>query len=152
MTLRRQFRRTSIAAAMAALGMTVVALIATAWPAAAQTVYPTVSYVLKTDAPPTPPGLQLVCVSVPNNGAPSSDTCPVVTYKDVTTWAFSYTDNRVSMALVSYDRNNNVIANVEKPGARYVFAAESSIYTETVLFFGQAGNHVTATWAELGPK
>jgi hypothetical protein len=87
-----------------------------------------------------------------DNGAPSSDTCPVVTYKDVTTWAFSYTDNRVSMALVSYDRNNNVIANVEKPGARYVFAAESSIYTETVLFFGQAGNHVTATWAELGPK
>jgi len=111
-----------------------------------------VNYVLKTEAPPTPAGLQLVCVSVPNEGAPASTTCPVVKYKDVTTWVFSYADNRVSMALVSYDGNNNVIANVEKPGARYVFAAEPSVSTETVLFFGQAGNHVTATWAELGPK
>jgi hypothetical protein len=137
---------------MAALGMTVAALTTVTWPAAAETAFPIVNYVLKTDAPPPPAGLQLVCVSVPNDGAPSSTNSPIVKYKDVTTWAFSYVDNRVSMALVSYDANNNIIANVEKPGARYVFTAESSVNTETVLFFGQATNHVTATWAELGLK
>jgi hypothetical protein len=147
MKSRRHVRRSTIAAAVAALGLT-----AAAWPAAAQTAQPIVTYVLKTDAPPTPAGLQLVCVSVPNSGAPSSPTCPVVKYKDVTTWAFSYADNRVSMALVSYDNNNNVIANVEKPGARYVFSAEPSAYTQTVIFFGQEAQYVTATWAELGPK
>jgi hypothetical protein len=154
----RQFRVHSIAAAIAALGVTMLA-----WPAAAQEVYPVVSYILKTDAPPTPAGLQLVCVSVPNEGAPPSSTCPVVKYKDVTTWAFSYTDNRVSMALVSYDSNKNIIANVEKPGARYVFSAESSPLHPNRAFFrpgrqpryrdqGRAGPQITALLRLLDRK
>jgi hypothetical protein len=138
----------SMIAALAALGMAVAI-----WPAAAQhAAHPKVQYIAKSDAPPPPAGLQLVCVSIPNNGAAPSTTCPVIQYQGITTWAFSYLDNRVSMALVSYDGSNNVIRNVEKPGARYVFDAESSDYTETVIFFGQAQNHVTATWAELGTQ
>jgi hypothetical protein len=148
MNSARHFRRHSIVAAIAALGMTVAA-----WPAAAQQPpRPSVQFIAVGDHPPVPAGLQLVCVTVPDNGAPSSKTCPVVTYKGITTWAYSYTDNRTSLALVSYDSSNNVVANVEKPGARYIFDAESSDYTQTVIFFGQAKNYVTATWADLGPK
>jgi hypothetical protein len=87
-----------------------------------------------------------------DNGAAPSKTCPVVRYQGITTWAYSYIDNRYSMALVKYDGNNNVIGTIEKPGARYVFEALSSARTQTVLFVGQARQRVTATWAELAPQ
>lgn len=146
MNSRRYFRGHLIVAAIAALGMTVAA-----WPAAAQQVHPRVEYVPATDSPPVPAGLKVTCLKVPSSGAEAT-TCPVVKYQDITTWAYSYSDNRVSLALVSYDRSNNVIANVEKPGARYIYTAESSDYTKTVIFFGQASQFVTAGWAELGPR
>jgi hypothetical protein len=144
----RHFRRHSIVAAIAALGMIVVA-----WPATAQHAqHPQIVYIASADAPQPPAGLQLVCVSVPNDGAPTAKTCPVVQYQGITTWPFSYADNRTSLALVSYDSSGNVIGTIEKPGARYAFDAESSDYTQTVLFVGQSQKFVTATWAELGPK
>jgi hypothetical protein len=144
----RHFRRHSIAAAIAALGIT-----AAAWPAAAQHLqHPQVVYIASADSPPTPAGMQLVCVTLSNDGAPTAKTCPVVRYQGITTWPFSYADNRTSLALVSYDSSGNVIGTVEKPGARYAFDAESSDYTQTVIFFGQAEKYVSATWAELGPR
>jgi hypothetical protein len=148
MNSARHFGRHSSVAAMAALAITVAA-----WPAAAQQPpHPSIQFIAIGDHPPVPAGLQVVCVTVPDNGAPSATTCPVVKYKGITTWAYSYADNRTSMALVSYDSANNVVANVEKPGARYVFDALSSDYTKTVIFIGQAKNFVTATWDQLGPK
>ncbi len=146
MNSARHFRRHSIAAAIAALGMTIAA-----WPAATQQAVATVQYVPATDSPPVPAGLKVTCLKVPGSGAEAT-TCPIVKYQDVTTWAYSYIDNRVSLALVSYDRSNKVIANVEKPGARYIFTAESSDHTKTVIFFGQESQFVTATWAELGAR
>ena len=148
MTSRRYFRACSTVAAVAALGVAIAA-----WPAAAQhAVHPQVVYIATGDAPQPPAGMQLVCVSVSNDGAPSSKTCPVVQYQGITTWPFSYADNRMSLALVSYNSAGSVVATVEKPGARYAFDAESSDYTETVVFVGQSLKYVTATWAELGPK
>jgi len=77
----RHFRRHSIVAAIAALGMTVGA-----WPAAAQQqVRPTVQFIAVGDHPPVPAGLQLACVTAPDNGAPTAKTCPVVTYQGITT-------------------------------------------------------------------
>jgi hypothetical protein len=145
--LRRHFRGHLTVAALAALG-----LVFSASHAAAQTVYATVEYVPANSNPPVPAGLKVTCLKSSDSGAAPSDTCPIVKYQGITTWAYSYIDNRVSLALVSYDSSNNVIANVEKPGARYVFEAASSIYTQTVLFVGQAKQYVTAPWAELGPK
>jgi hypothetical protein len=148
MNSTRHFRHHSIVAAIAALGLTVAA-----WPAAAQHMqHAQVVYIARADSPPPPAGMQLVCVTVSNDGAPTAKTCPVVQYQGVTTWPFSYADNRTSLALVSYDSSGNVIATVEKPGARYAFDAVSSDYTQTVIFVGQAEKYVTATWAELGPK
>jgi hypothetical protein len=145
MNSKRRFRNHLLAAAVAAFAMAV------AWPAAAQTVA-RVDYVPATSNPPVPPGLKVTCVRSSDNGAAPSKSCPIVKYLGVTTWAYSYLDNRVSLALVSYDAQNNVIGITEKPGARYVFEALSSERTKTVMFVGQARQSVTATWAELAPK
>jgi hypothetical protein len=144
---RRHFRGHLTVAAIAALG-----LIVAASHAAAQSAFATVEYVPANSNPPVPAGLKVTCVKSADSGAAPSATCPIVKYQGITTWAYSYIDNRVSLALVSYDSSNNVIANVEKPGARYIFEAASSGRTETVLFVGQDKRYVTATWAELGPK
>jgi hypothetical protein len=145
--LLRHFREHLTVAALAALG-----LVFAASHAAAQTAYATVEYVPANSNPPVPAGLKVTCLKTSDQGAAPSDTCPIVKYQGITTWAYSYLDNRVSLALVSYDSSNNVIANVEKPGTRYIFEAASSVQTETVLFVGQDKQYTTATWADLGPK
>lgn len=121
-------------------------------PAAAQTPRPVaaVAYVAATSHPPMPAGLQLVCMPVSNQGAPMSETCPVVQYQGITTWAYSFTDNRMSLALVSYDADNKVVRNVEKGGARYLFNAIVNEPNQTVTFIGQAEQWVTVPWSELG--
>jgi hypothetical protein len=110
----------------------------------------TIDFVPATSHPPLPAGLQLACIREAGSGAPSSDTCPVVKYQGITTWAFSYADNRVSFALVSYDERGQVVRNVEKPGARYLFDAMSNEPSQTVMFVGQARRNVLVPWSELG--
>lgn len=133
-------------AGAAAFGLAVVS------PAAAQQPLnvPTIAYVPANSHPPLPPGLQLACIKDAGSGAPTSDTCPVVKYQGVNTWAFSFADNRSSFAIVSFDERGNLLRNVEKPGARYVFDAMTSMPNQTVTFVGQAANFVTVPWSELG--
>jgi hypothetical protein len=134
--------------AVAALGLLLVA------PAAAQmkkSDAATVAYVPANSNPPVPAGLKVTCLKGPDVLAPSK-TCPVVKYQGITTWAYSFIDNRVSMALVSYDAQNKVVANVTKDGARYVWNVISSRANKTVMFEGQAKQRVNATWAELGAR
>ena len=108
-----------------------------------------VKYVPANSNPPIPAGLKVTCTKTPTNGT-SSPTCPVIIYNGITTWAYSYLDNRVSLALVSYDAHNKVVANVEKPGTRYVWNVTSSIADKAVIFFGQSDAHVTVPWSALG--
>ena len=82
------------------------------------------------------------------NGNP---TCPVVQYMGITTWAYSFIDNRVSMALVSYDAHNNVVRNVTLDGARYVWQITVDPTAKTVTATGQSNQTVTAPWADVGP-
>jgi hypothetical protein len=147
MHARCRFRGLLIVAAIAALSVTAAVRDSTAQSPVAR-----IDFVPVNSNPPIPAGLKVTCVRSSDSGAAPSTTCPVVKYLGITTWAYSYIDNRVSLALVSYDSSNKVIANVEKPGARYVFDALSSLHTKTVMFVGQAKQYVTATWAELGPK
>ncbi len=146
MNSRCLFRGHLILAAIAVMGMAVAPR-----HAAAQTPYADVQYVPASSAPPLPPGLKVICLEDPDKLG-SSATCPVVKYQGITTWAYSYIDNRVSLALVSYDKSDKVVANVEKPGVRYVFDALSSLHTKTVIFFGQSKQFTTATWTQLGPR
>ena len=109
-----------------------------------------VAYVPINSNPPIPAGLKIACMKGPND-LTMSKTCPVVKYMGNTTWAYSFIDNRVSMALVTYDAQNNVVSNITKDGARYVWQAVSSLPDKTVMFSGQSNQTVTVTWAELTP-
>jgi len=141
--MHRQFLSVFVSAA--ALGLAAIS------PATAQTARaPQIEFVPTNKAPQAPQGLQLACIKDAGNGAPTSATCPVVKYQGVTTWAYSYADNRVSFALVSYDESGKIVRNVEKQGARYIFDALPSEPNKTVMFVGQAQGRVTVPWSELG--
>jgi hypothetical protein len=139
--------RSSGILAAAAIGLLLVA------PAAAQDkkAAARIVYVPANSNPPVPAGLKVVCLQGPDTLTPSK-TCPVVKHQGITTWAYSFIDNRVSMALVSYDAQNKVVRNVTKDGARYVWTITSSARNKTVTFGGQAKQSVSATWAELGAR
>jgi hypothetical protein len=135
-----------IVAAVAALGAACAA-----GQTAAQEPVAMIEFVPANSNPPIPAGLKVTCLDNPNTTQPST-TCPIVKYQGITTWAYSYIDNRVSLALVGYDSKNKVVFNVEKPGVRYVFDALSSLHTKTVMFVGQAQKWVSVPWSDLGPK
>jgi len=77
----------------------------------------------------------------------SNGTCPVVKYKGLTTWAYSFVDNRMSFALVTYDANNNVVQNQTMDGSRYVWQITVDEASRSATVWGQATTKVTAAWA-----
>lgn len=82
---------------------------------------PQVQFVPVAEAPQPPSGLQLACINAPVDGAPSSKSCPVIYYGSGKTWIFSYNDNRMSFAVVTYGPTGAVLRNAEAPGGRYIF-------------------------------
>ena len=132
-------------------GMAAVAVLLVG-PAAAQVPKPagaTIVSVPATSHPPVPAGLKVTCLRGPNV-LQSSKTCPVVKYQGITTWAYSFIDNRVSMALVSYNAQNQVVRNITKNGTRYVWSMISSVPSKTVLIAGQSDKRITVRWSDLG--
>lgn len=100
---------------------------------------------------PTPPsGLKVTCLVDPNS-LQSAKTCPVVQYMGMTTWAYSYIDNRVSLALVTYDGSGKIVRNVEQTGVRYVWNMTSSLTNKNITIFGQSNAYVELPWAKFGP-
>lgn len=70
-------------------------------------------------------------------------------YKGFTTWAYSFIDNRVSMAFVSYDAQGNVVRNVTMNGARYVWQITANAGSVTAT--GQSDQSVSAPYSQFGP-
>ena len=110
--------------------------------------YPTVELVPANSNPPVPAGLKVTCMEAPDTLSPST-TCPVVKYNGITTWAYSFIDNRVAFALVSYDANNRVVSKVTKNGARYVWMIVVSTDHQSIAVSGQSNQSVIAQMAEL---
>jgi hypothetical protein len=108
-----------------------------------------IKYVPTSAHPAIPAGLKVTCMTGPNVLTPSK-TCPVVFYQGITTWAYSFIDNRVSLALVSYDARGKIVRNVTRDGARYVWVMESGIPSRLVTMFGQANQYIEAPWDQLG--
>lgn len=106
-----------------------------ALPAAAER--PVVVQVPVADHPPVPPWLKVACMVGPDV-ITASPTCPVIRYKGITTWAFSFVDNRVAFAFVSYDAQNRIVDLVTKDGARYVWKIDDAL-----TVFGQSNDSVT---------
>ena len=116
-------------------------------PAGCPTV-PQVSSVPSSPGPKIPSGLKVTCLQGPNT-LNLSTTCPVVQSQGLTWWAQSYIDNRSSMAIVGYASSGAPVAQLVKPGARYVYKVTVDSAARTVTFWGQSDQKVTATWAEM---
>ena len=108
--------------------------------------------VIKMSAPegPTPEGMKVTALQGPDT-LQSANPGPVLAVGGFTLWPMSYIDNRVSFGMVMYDPLWNVVGQVEKPGARYVYqitlngeGAEGS-----VTFSGQANQSVTMSLDEI---
>lgn len=109
---------------------------------------PQVAVVPANSNPPVPTGLRVLCTPNPNTGAASA-TCPVIQYGGVTTWAYSFSDNRVSYGIVSYDASGKVLRNVEYPGARYVYNMTVDATAKTVSVWGQGNAKASVAWGDL---
>jgi len=55
------------------------------------------------------------------------------------------------MALVSYDARGNVVRNVTRDGARYVWNMTSGKTSRLVQIFGQVNQRIDVPWDQLGP-
>jgi hypothetical protein len=109
-----------------------------------------VVYVPSNSSPTPPAGLKVTCMDSPTT-LTAAPTCPVIQYMGATTWAYSYIDNRVSFALVTYDSTGKIVRNVEMPGARYVWNMVSSYKTHIITISGQSNQTVEANWSDVGP-
>jgi len=135
-------RNVMLAAMLVALAVT---------PALAQE-RPTVEHVPR-QPPSLPAGLIVSCLQSPEYMR-QAERCPVIRYQGMTTWMFSYQDNRMSMALVTYGPGNRIVRNVEHKGARHVANVVPSPRTQTVLISGYFDQYqhrtITVPWSELG--
>jgi hypothetical protein len=111
---------------------------------------PVVEKVSSSSHPAIPSGLKTSCKCGPNDLNPCP-TCPVIKWIDRTYWAYSYIDNRVGMAIVAYDKDNNLVQRWDKTGARYVWKIDVDKAAQTVTFWGQANQKIVTTWKELFP-
>ena len=74
---------------------------------------------------------------------------PVIQWNGYTYWAYSYVDNRMSMAIVAYDAKGQIVKQWEKPGARYLASITVDSTKETVTLIGQANQTTVLSWSEL---
>lgn len=99
--------------------------------------------------PAVPAGLNASCTKVPDDGYQASTTCPVIYYGANKTWIYSFDDNRSALALVTYDAAGNVVQNLTRYGARYVFDALSSDSGQMIVIIGQSKQSIIVNWSEL---
>jgi hypothetical protein len=88
-----------------------------------------------------------LCVAGPTNF--TSVACPVLPCGQLTTWAFSYSDNRTSFGIVTYDPANVVVRQAERAGARYLWDITLDPGAQTASFHGQDSFRVTRPWSEM---
>jgi hypothetical protein len=74
---------------------------------------PTVINVPANNPPPLPSWLKVTCMQGPDK-LELSPNCPVVKYKGLTTWAYSFRDNRESFSFVVYDDQNKIVSIATK--------------------------------------
>ncbi|HEY2071921.1 MAG TPA: hypothetical protein VGG48_20360 [Rhizomicrobium sp.] len=131
------------------LGLLLAAGLACLASAAEAQMVPQIVTIPVSGVPAPPAGLKIACMSNGTSGMPATQ-CPVVKLQGNHIFAFSFIDNRVAMALVSYDASNHVVGNITKDGARYVWQITDT-KDRTLVFTGQSNQTVSAKWAELTP-
>ena len=111
--------------------------------------WPVVKRVPANSHPPIPAGLKSTCLADTGNAINFSPTCPTIEWRGLTYYAYSFIDNRVSLAIVAYDSANNVVMNVEHSGTRYIVEVKIDEFLQTAKFTGQIGQNFTLTWHDL---
>ncbi len=106
-------------------------------------------FVLKLSAPggPIPEGMKVTALQGPDT-LQSANPGPVLGVGGFTLWPMSYIDNRVSFGMVMYDLKWNVVNQVERRGARYVYQITKND-DGSVTFSGQANQSVTMSLDEI---
>lgn len=103
---------------------------------------------LATPKGPIPEGMKVTFLSGPDG--PTTSPGPVLAVGGFTLWPMSYYDNRMSFGMVMYDLNWNVVNQVEKTGARYVYKITlNNSGAGSVTFSGQADQTVTMSLDEI---
>ncbi|KAJ6596124.1 hypothetical protein DFH09DRAFT_1357303 [Mycena vulgaris] len=74
---------------------------------------------------------------------------PVLVIAGYSYWAFSWTDNRVGLAILAYDPSNNLVGRWDMPEARYLFSIVYNSANGSVVFTGQVGNTITIPIIQL---
>jgi hypothetical protein len=80
-----------------------------------------------------------------------SRTCPWINYTGITTRAYGFDDDRVSLGIVSYDRLGKIVNNVTVDGARSVYKITSDPEAKTVTFWGEDDARIGRSWLDVGP-
>ena len=98
-----------------------------------------------------PDDLKVSCSYSPGRSA--NPICPVLLYRGLTYWAYSYRDNRYSLALVAYDDAGNVVERWEIENTRYIWQITVDTDNATVLFYGDnfLTESVSVSWLDLIP-
>lgn len=99
---------------------------------------------------PTPPGgwkfANLVNPSKPDSNLSHY---PVLLFGSYTYTALSSAKDDNRMKIVAWDRNRNLVKELEKPGARYLWNITFNAGNQTVTFTGQSNQSIQATLDEL---
>jgi hypothetical protein len=115
---------------------------------ARKTLVPLVETVPSSSHPSIPSGLKEIALSDPNR-LDSSSTNPIIQWNGYSYWAYSYIDNRVSLGIVAYDSNGQVVKQWEKPGTRYIYSIAVDSASKTFTFVGQSNQEVVVPWYDL---
>jgi hypothetical protein len=111
---------------------------------------PLIKLVKVSSVPVIPGGMKLYCPSGANSPTvPVATTCPVIQYKGLNYWPFSYVDNRSSVGLVGYGADNKVVSVQEIRGTRYVWGITSDVTNRNVRINGQGSSSATVAWVDF---
>lgn len=77
------------------------------------------------------------CPQIPSGLKTVWNTMPILKWNNITYWAYSYIDNRVSFNIVAYDSKGNILKQWEKEGDRYITSIYIDNISRQVYFRGQ---------------
>jgi hypothetical protein len=93
-------------------------------------------------------GLKAACIQSADVVG-NMDTCSILLWGPYSYWVYSYIDNRMSMNIVTYDSNGNIVLQQEIPGAQYLYNITVDIVAQTVTLWGQANRTAVVPWSKL---
>ncbi len=96
-----------------------------------------------------PEDLKTSCTSGDTEPESFSPLCETMVWDDLTYWALSFTDNRLSMAILAVDADGEILKRWDRNGARYLWKIVLDEDEETATFVGQGELSFTMDWKEL---